>query len=1071
MATLQQIRELTVKGQSQGLDTVKRDLEGVAAAQQKVAATSDTMAAATDRASGSTLSTTKQFEALARAIDPVAKAQEQLDRAQRIVNASRAQGTVSADAAARVMQLHQQRLEAATRASQLHSASTGASRYQLQQLSFQLTDAATMLASGASPFQVLATQGGQVVQALQMGQGGVGGSLKAIGTRLAGLVGPATIVFTAIAAGAAAAAIAWHKVDEAIRGVERSMNGIGRNSGMTAGQLTGIANRAQSYGLSMGASYGAVSGFTGAGINGGVTEQLMGMIRPYSRAFGMDVEAAMQSLTKAVSNPVHGLDELAKRFGPLNVAFIDQVRMLDSSGRASAAQAAIAAKFAEELAKTKDTTSAFQKALDAAAARASTWFWRFGQSVAGPTRDERIDELNKLIEARGGNPNNRIVQRQMQERDKLIAERDREAAEGARKAKEAEQELQRNRMSAIQKAQQMIVADGQVTAQAITAQTASQRLAAEIERKRLDAVKDTTKAVTLAAEIERARTVAIAEATRALQEQIRSIRQELFVGGASNEAERIRRQTQVERENLNRQLDVLQQQKAAAPLAPGVANSNLPVLTGKGAGGLDASFQERLRAFFDALGGSSQIWINSGFRSGAQQAALYAQAGGVGVAPQGRSFHERGLAADLGFASPAVQAMAHEMAAQFGLAFPLKNWSVRKEPWHVEPAETRGGAFAGTGPRPLTITRGAAANDNGLMSADALANARIQQQLVNPLFRQWDDNLMAQERALKASADTFGQSTAAVAAQAAAVRAETELRQKGVTVTAAMAQQIAVLAEREGQLAAAREREAERQQRVIGQMDAFRDGLSDMIASPLKAMAHGQSASKAFQQAGARMFDRLIDTQVKRIGELLLGKNGKPGGGLFGDLLGGLVGKSNTGMMDVQAGIVNISGMGGLGGGAGGFGGIFASLFGGGGANPITGGLWANGGAFSGGNVIPFATGDVFSKPVGFPMAGGRMGVMGEAGPEAIMPLKRGRDGRLGVAASGGHSTSAAPVTVNVHNAPGHTASVQESQGPNGERELTIMIEAVTARSIARNGAVGKSIQGMYGARRMTGRA
>jgi phage-related minor tail protein len=35
-------------------------------------------------------------------------------------------------------------------------------------------------------------------------------------------------------------------------------------------------------------------------------------------------------------------------------------------------------------------------------------------------------------------------------------------------------------------------------------------------------------------------------------------------------------------------------------------------------------------------------------------------------------------------------------------------------------------------------------------------------------------------------------------------------------------------------------------------------------------------------------------------------------------------------------------------------------------------------------------------------MAGGKTGLMGEAGPEAIMPLKRGKDGKLGVAADGG---------------------------------------------------------------------
>jgi len=85
---------------------------------------------------------------------------------------------------------------------------------------------------------------------------------------------------------------------------------------------------------------------------------------------------------------------------------------------------------------------------------------------------------------------------------------------------------------------------------------------------------------------------------------------------------------------------------------------------------------------------------------------------------------------------------------------------------------------------------------------------------------------------------------------------------------------------------------------------------------------------------------------------------------------------------------------------------ILNSIFGAGGLN-VSGytnapTLFANGAAFSGGNVIPFANGGVVGGPTTFPMANGQTGLMGEAGPEAIMPLKRGKDGKLGVTAEGG---------------------------------------------------------------------
>jgi phage-related minor tail protein len=71
---------------------------------------------------------------------------------------------------------------------------------------------------------------------------------------------------------------------------------------------------------------------------------------------------------------------------------------------------------------------------------------------------------------------------------------------------------------------------------------------------------------------------------------------------------------------------------------------------------------------------------------------------------------------------------------------------------------------------------------------------------------------------------------------------------------------------------------------------------------------------------------------------------------------------------------------------------------------------FARGGVMASGGVTPFARGGIVSAPTYFPTGRG-LGLMGEGGPEAIMPLARGSDGRLGVRAGG---DAPAPVTINI---------------------------------------------------------
>lgn len=114
----------------------------------------------------------------------------------------------------------------------------------------------------------------------------------------------------------------------------------------------------------------------------------------------------------------------------------------------------------------------------------------------------------------------------------------------------------------------------------------------------------------------------------------------------------------------------------------------------------------------------------------------------------------------------------------------------------------------------------------------------------------------------------------------------------------------------------------------------------------------------------------------------------------------------------------------------------------GGAAAELTGTANARGNVYDSSGLVPFASGGVVSSPTVFPFAGG-VGLMGEAGPEAIMPLQRGPTGELGVRSSGG----ALNLEVVINN---HTASevdVDEQRTSDGHRLM------LTIRNAAKEGA------------------
>tara|TARA_A100001391_G_scaffold36544_1_gene20043 strand:+ start:2667 stop:4733 length:2067 start_codon:yes stop_codon:yes gene_type:complete len=106
----------------------------------------------------------------------------------------------------------------------------------------------------------------------------------------------------------------------------------------------------------------------------------------------------------------------------------------------------------------------------------------------------------------------------------------------------------------------------------------------------------------------------------------------------------------------------------------------------------------------------------------------------------------------------------------------------------------------------------------------------------------------------------------------------------------------------------------------------------------------------------------------------------------------------------------------------------------------IFGGGSANGNVFASNGIVPYRKGGIVHSPTMFQYGGSQLGIMGEAGPESIMPLKRGKDGKLGVIA---HGAGVGNITVNV-DASGSNVEGDEAEG----KQLGLAISAAVQSEI-----------------------
>lgn len=187
----------------------------------------------------------------------------------------------------------------------------------------------------------------------------------------------------------------------------------------------------------------------------------------------------------------------------------------------------------------------------------------------------------------------------------------------------------------------------------------------------------------------------------------------------------------------------------------------------------------------------------------------------------------------------------------------------------------------------------------------------------------------------------------------------------------------------------------------VGQIDAVSKKIAEMEKTIALQVDTEQAVSELIQ------VKRLWDSLQSKTINLTVNQSGGSGSV---DYVGGFLSGGNSGFSDYYGGYSSNS-----------YSGIFTDYV----VDTYPGdledtpliqggyGSHAKGNAFQRGEVIPFARGGVVTRPTYFPMARG-MGLMGEAGPEAVMPLARGSDGKLGIA--GGQTINFNPSIV-IHGA------------------------------------------------------
>lgn len=311
-----------------------------------------------------------------------------------------------------------------------------------QNIMAQNFDVFTSLVGGMNPGLILAQQGPQYIQAY----GGVKETIDAVTkafTPLRGALAGSTAAVLVAAAG-------WNAYLTSVKDVEATLDGVGRASGATAGQLDAIARNARSSGaMSETAARQIETALLRTGTVGVQSfDAVIQMSRDFAATIGANVEEAGQKLAQILADPAKGADTL-RALNLLDAATASYVKRLAEQNRMEEARAALLDRLPDRFASADKATTAYGRTLEKVGQFAQDFLPTVGRGldrlIYGLPDQQRATQLRgRIARARSiENPNEEVRKAIAANEAELKAIEDRFAKEreaAERKSREAEED-------------------------------------------------------------------------------------------------------------------------------------------------------------------------------------------------------------------------------------------------------------------------------------------------------------------------------------------------------------------------------------------------------------------------------------------------------------------------------------------------------------------------------------------------------------------------------------------------------------------------------------------------------